>query len=190
MKETVNEATSGAVPAWRLVCLGPGAAARLAALHREAFAEPWDETAFATLLAQEGSAALGAAQGIEGHLLGFVLGRAAADEGEILTLAVLPPERRRGLGRALVTALAAFFGHSGVRRLYLEVGLENAPALALYQSLGFEGCGRRNAYYLHGSGRTEDALLMVLPCPPAADPHSISGGVERSSTGAPDRPAG
>ena len=84
---------------------------------------------------------------------GFILVRAAGGEAEILTLAVEPSARRRGLGRALLDqALAATAGSP----LFLEVAADNAVARALYGAAGFTECGRRTGYY--GAGR--DALVL------------------------------
>ena len=90
---------------------------------------------------------------------GMVLVRVAADEAEILTLAVAPGARRRGLGRRLMQAAAAQAREVGASRLFLEVSSRNAAARALYQSQGFTQAGRRRRYYADGS----DALVLVLP---------------------------
>ncbi|MBU2208038.1 MAG: GNAT family N-acetyltransferase, partial [Alphaproteobacteria bacterium] len=70
-------------------------AARLADVHAEAFPAPWDAAALEALLDQDGVFALEDPDG-------FILLRAVADEAEILTLAVRPAARRRGLGARLV----------------------------------------------------------------------------------------
>jgi tRNA threonylcarbamoyladenosine biosynthesis protein TsaB len=135
---------------------GDGDIAALAALHQAAFDKPWDTAALQTLLASPGVFAFAAASG-------FVLARAAADEAEILTLAVAPDARGRGLGRTLVRAAAAQALALGARTLFLEVGTGNQGALALYDGLGFARAGMRAGYYDGG-----DALLLkaILPLPP------------------------
>lgn len=88
---------------------------------------------------------------------GFVLARAAAGEAEILTLAVLPPARRRGLGQALVSgAMALAIVRAQAEAMFLEVAEGNAGALALYRGLGFAEVGRRKRYYPDGA----DALVL------------------------------
>ena len=64
--------------------------------------------------------------------------------------------RGRGLGRALVVALLERLRGQGARRVSLEVRSRNAPAIALYRSLGFENEGVRPKYYRDG----EDALVL------------------------------
>lgn len=92
------------------------------------------------------------------HDDGFVLARAAADEAEILTLAVRPAARGKGLGRALLQAAIQKAKALGATTMFLEVGADNPAALALYAGLGFTKVGARKAYY---EGR--DALVLRLP---------------------------
>ena len=130
----------------------PGA---LASLHASAFPAPWDEAAFADLLGQAGVFA-------EAGDDGFILIRAVADEAEILTLAVRPEARRRGLARRLVEAAAARAAGLGAERLFLEVADDNAAARALYARCGFVETGRRRGYYPGEDGRRTDALILAL----------------------------
>ena len=143
-----------------------GDAAALAALHAASFDRPWDEAALRSLLAGPGVFALAVHH--EGRMAGFVLARAAGGEAEILTLAVMPAARGRGLGRVLVRSAAARAAALGAEGLFLEVGTENPAALALYARLGFTRVGARKGYYdsrsQAGSG---DALVLkaALPLP-------------------------
>ncbi len=127
----------------------------LADLHAAAFDAPWSATAFADLLGQAGVF-------LEGDADGFVLIRTVADEAEILTLAVRPPARRKGLGARLLRAATVRAAAIGATRMFLEVAEDNAPARALYRALGFEAAGRRPRYYLRADGPAVDALLLVL----------------------------
>ena len=85
--------------------------------------------------------------------------RTAADEAEILTIAVLPAARRQGRAARLVRACLGEASAAGAARLHLEVAGSNAAARALYLSAGFVETGRRPGYYRGASGR-EDAVLM------------------------------
>jgi tRNA threonylcarbamoyladenosine biosynthesis protein TsaB len=137
-----------------------GAAADLAILHAAAFAKPWDEAAITNLLAGPGVFAFAAPSG-------FVLVRAAANEAEILTLAVKPSARGRGLGRALMQAAAARAATLGAEHLFLEVGADNPAALALYTGMGFARVGARKGYY--ESGSQGDALVFKAALPLKTD---------------------
>jgi ribosomal-protein-alanine N-acetyltransferase len=128
----------------------------LAALHAQAFDRPWSATEMAKLL--ENPAAFGfispAAEPV-----GFILGWAAAGEAEILTVAVAPEARRRGVGEQLAIAAAAAAAARGAQSVHLEVAENNVAARALYAKLGYQQAGRRSGYYL-GEGRQIDAIVM------------------------------
>lgn len=133
-------------------------AARLAGLHALAFSAPWDAAAFEALLGQAGVFAIEAPEG-------FILIRSVADEAEILTLAVDPAARRRGVGARLVREGAAEAAARGATRLFLEVADDNPAALALYARAGFTEAGRRRGYYARPEGGRQDALILALNLP-------------------------
>jgi ribosomal-protein-alanine N-acetyltransferase len=131
----------------------PELATALAALHAMAFADPWPASAFAALLSLPETR-------LDAVADGFILTRLAADEAEILTLAVCPLGRRRGVGRRLVDTASAALAAEGATRLFLEVAEDNAAARALYAKAGFAEVGRRPGYYGRPSG-TVDALVLA-----------------------------
>ncbi len=132
----------------------------LAALHAVCFPDPWDAAAISALLVTPGTFAYA-------HGDGFVLARAAGGEAEILTLAVRPEARGRGLGRALLQAAIKRARDAGSDAMFLEVGTENPAALALYAGLGFTKVGDRKGYYGSDSGNSGsgDALVLRLSLP-------------------------
>jgi len=132
----------------------------IAALHALSFPAPWKSGEFDALLRQPGVAAWISVQ--NDTPVGFVMVRAVADEAEILTIAVAPSHRRRGIGTQLIDHTRASLIGSSVVRLFLEVAADNAAALTLYQACGFAPCGRRANYYTSGGGKAVDALLMSL----------------------------
>jgi ribosomal-protein-alanine N-acetyltransferase len=128
----------------------------LSVLHAAAFDHGWNAGEIASLLASPGAFAL-AAEG------GFILARALAGEAEIVTLAVAPDARRRGLARALLEAATVQALARGAESLFLEVAEDNVAALRLYAGAGFEPVGRRRGYYARGPGAGAiDALMMRL----------------------------
>jgi ribosomal-protein-alanine N-acetyltransferase len=127
----------------------------LAEVHATAFDRPWDAATFEDLCRQPGVVALGDGDG-------FILMRTVVDEAEILTLAVRPETRRRGLGADLVRAGAETARARGAVKLHLEVAEDNAAALALYRSAGFTEKGRRKGYYPRREGPPVAALLLSL----------------------------
>jgi [ribosomal protein S18]-alanine N-acetyltransferase len=127
-------------------------AAALAAIHRVAFpaSEAWGADAISLQLALPGAFGLIDERG------GMLLGRVAADEAEVLTLAVAPMVRRLGIASGLLLAAQAEVRARGGGALFLEVATGNAGALALYRRLGFVEVGRRRRYYADLS----DAIVL------------------------------
>ncbi|MCB2111425.1 MAG: GNAT family N-acetyltransferase, partial [Rhodobacteraceae bacterium] len=128
----------------------------LAALHARCFTlpRPWSAEEFRDLLALPGSFLI-AEPG------GFLLGRAVADEAELLTLAVDPALRRRGAGQRLVAQFLAAAAARGAGRAFLEVAETNLAARALYARAGFSEVGRRRGYYRPETGPAVDALALA-----------------------------
>jgi len=153
------------------VLAGPALAEALAAVHAAITEvpgwEPWGQAAIAKQLILPGVFGLLHPAG------GMVLARVAADEAEILTLAVHPAAQRRGVGSALLRAATAEAAGRGARAMFLEVAAANGPACRLYAAHGFVVAGRRRTYYADG----EDALVMRALLPEA--PVSRGGSVLR-----------
>ena len=76
-----------------------------------------------------------------------MLWRRIFDEAEILTIAVLPPWRRTGLGARLLEAAMASAARAGALTMFLEAAADNDAALGLYRSKGFDRVGLRKGYY-------------------------------------------
>ncbi|MGL4967329.1 MAG: ribosomal protein S18-alanine N-acetyltransferase [Inquilinus sp.] len=142
----------------RIVEAGPAEAAVLSALYETAFAEAWAPDQLAQLLAGPGVFALIALDDA-GEPAGYALGRVAADEAELLSIALLPGQRRRAGGRLLLDALIDRCAAAGAETLFLEVATNNAAALALYRGAGFREAGRRKGYYKAGPA-VVDAIVM------------------------------
>ena len=136
------------------------AAPVLEALHAAAFDTPWSAPVLAELIETPGAFAWIAVIDREDTPDGFVLGRVAADEAEILTLAVRPDARRAGVGRALMAAAMESAIVAGADRMFLEVADDNLPARALYAALGFTEVGVRPRYYERPNGAPTDALIL------------------------------
>lgn len=136
----------------------------LAALHALCFTDtprPWATTDFVGLLALS-STLLVVRPG------GFALGQLAGPEATLLTLAVHPDCRRRGLGRALVADFERAATTRGAEDAFLEVAETNAAARALYAAAAYQLIGRRRGYYQRPAQPAVDALLLrKLLSPPA-----------------------
>ncbi len=137
---------------------------RLSALCFDDLHEIFDEPGFRALL-NAGCAGLGMFTEEETpQLLGFVLYRAAAGRGEIISLGVHPEKRRQGIAKALMTALCEVLRGEAVEDLWLEVRASNKSAIALYEGLGAYPGPERLAYYDPLPGKTvrEDALMYTI----------------------------
>ena len=127
----------------------------LAALHAKAFSttRAWTTSEFAALLSQPGTF-------LEARHECFALIRVVADEAELLTLATDPDHQRRGHGRAVLSAGHARASKTGAASIFLEVAEDNAAAIALYSSMGYQQIGRRARYYQRSDAPAVAALVM------------------------------
>lgn len=91
---------------------------------------------------------------VDGKTAGYLGLQVFSGEGYVTNIAVLPAYRRQGIARALMEAAL----QNEMDFLTLEVRESNAPAIQLYQSLGFETVGRRPRFYREPE---EDAVLMT-----------------------------
>ncbi len=145
-------------------------ASLLSGIHRVCFAEAWEPQSMADILAMPGVSSLFAVDG--GSLrpsltspgpAGLVVWRVAGDEAEILSLAVLPPWRRSGLGARLLEAAAHAARKAGAELLFLEVAVDNNNAQSLYRGRGFIDVGLRRGYYAGKDARVMRRNLPALP---------------------------
>ncbi len=144
--------------------IGPQSAQDCAQIHAQSFAHSWSQADFESLLAGRdviAEAAVAAGPwGKSRKLAGFVLSRLVVDEAEILTIAVAPRFRRRGVGSALLATHLASLAGRGAKVLFLEVEAGNHAALALYAQFDFHQIGERKAYYRKADGSSEAALML------------------------------
>jgi len=131
---------------------------RVVEIERQTFSDPWSRSAFLESLARPEVTGI-ALDDESGRLAGYGLCVLAADEGEILNVAVAPQSRRRGMGRRLVAHMLEHLRRGGAVRVYLEVRKSNEAAIGLYRGMGFETAGARRGYYTHPR---EDAVTMTI----------------------------
>ncbi|MBV8926202.1 MAG: ribosomal protein S18-alanine N-acetyltransferase [Bradyrhizobium sp.] len=132
-------------------------AARLAQLHGASF-RGWGEGEFESMLAERNTLVHRLRLGRK--IIGFAVSRIGADEAEILSIAIDADKRGRGLSRNLLLTHLGHLAGRGVRRIFLEVEENNAPARRLYERAGFAVVGRRERYYRQAGGEQLNALLM------------------------------
>jgi len=129
---------------------------RVVEIEVNTFSDPWTRASFRESLARPEVIGL-ALDDDRGRLIAYGICVLAADEGEILNLAVDAAARRRGLGRLLVDAMVEHLRLGGAEQVFLEVRRSNIAAIGLYRAAGFSVLGERRGYYTHPR---EDALTM------------------------------
>jgi ribosomal-protein-alanine N-acetyltransferase len=147
-----------AKPAIAVTEVGKDSCAALARLHHDAFLKDWNEKAFADLLAIAGTQSW--ITGVPQLPMGMIVGRALGEQYEILTLAVSPDWRGRGLAKQLMEALTARAKETGAKTIFLEVQDDNKVARAFYDHAGFAIIDTRKNYYKQPDGTYRDAVVM------------------------------
>lgn len=145
----------------------PADVPRLSDLAAEAFdpryGEGWNGSQLAATLAMPISWA--EVFEIGEQLAGFSMNRIAADDAELLLIAVCPAYRRKGIGKALLDAAMASASDRGARHMHLEVRHNNEAAIQLYNEYGFRVIGRRTDYYTGYRGEKYHAITMARYLP-------------------------
>ena len=139
---------------------------QIAALEKECFSMPWNETMLEDALFDPQASFIVAEDGEEGNILGYAGLHAVLDEGYIDNIAVAPDARRHGVASALLDVFCRF-GAVNLAFLTLEVRKSNAAAIGLYEKFGFQRAGLRPGYYQHPR---EDAVIMTREFPQEEEP--------------------
>jgi ribosomal-protein-alanine N-acetyltransferase len=145
------------------VCISqalPSDAPDLAQLHAGALPPGWPAADIAAFCDRSSRIVLKAMDGAV--LLGFAILQFAADEAEILTIAVAQQAQRRGIGSLIMERAIAICEERFVSCIYLEAAESNGPALGLYKKFGFSVLAHRKNYYLSARPTPETALIMRL----------------------------
>lgn len=129
----------------------------LADIHRDAFPNYWDSEAFTNFFSVAGTMAL-IAEGPQP--VGMIVCRLQFEEAEILTLAVRPGFRRKGIARLLLQEAMKRAVAFGSTKMFLDVEEGNIAAVQLYETHGFGQLRRRKQYYRQKDGSFTDALVM------------------------------
>jgi ribosomal-protein-alanine N-acetyltransferase len=126
----------------------------MARIHAAAFdaERPWTENEIATLIGKPFVAAFST-------IGGFALTQTVAGESELLTLAVDPQHRRKGIAQGLITRWIAALP-TDTEAAFLEVAADNDGARALYAANGFQQTGLRKTYYARAAQAPADALIL------------------------------
>ena len=136
-----------------------GDAAVLAKLHEQGFYRGWPREDFAAYIAGRDTPIYVACDARR-KIAGFAMIRLVADEAELITIAVDPRWRKKGVGLALMRAVFEDLLMTPAKRLFLEVASDNPAALKLYRKLGFQQVAERRGYYARPDGQPATAIVM------------------------------
>lgn len=124
------------------------------------FGEAWTRSQLSGILPMTGVFLMLAIDCGSDTVVGFSLFRTVVDESELLLIAVLPEEQRRGVGRLLLDDFLDRARSDRVSRVHLEVRDGN-PAISMYRAAGFSPYGRRRNYYHGADGKRYDAITLA-----------------------------
>ena len=131
--------------------------AAIETIERRSYPTPWSRSMFAGELAKPSSLCLGAFEGDEEELVGYLIISRYVDAWHVMNVAVAPEHRKRGIATALLDRLFELTAGDGRRGYTLEVRVSNDVAIRLYERAGFKPRGIRRGYY---TDNREDALIM------------------------------
>jgi len=136
----------------------PRDAASIASLHAQSFHRGWSEVEIEGLLIDRQVLTHRAMLGK--MLAGFIMSRMVRGEAEVLSVAVAPAQRGRGVARRLLEVHLRQLATLRINAVFLEVGEDNTPARRLYGRMRFREVGRREGYYGDGPGPATAALVL------------------------------
>lgn len=93
----------------------------------------------------------------ENKVVGYASAQIMPPEAELLDIAVGKQYRKRGYGRKLIATIEYEMRIKKVKKIFLEVEVENENAITFYSALGYSSSGMRKNYY----GQGKDAILMT-----------------------------
>lgn len=127
----------------------------IAEIEKLCFSDPWSVNSIGSELNNKLSLWVVAED--NGKVAGYIGSQTVLGEADMMNVAVHPDYRRQGIGEQLVLELIRRLQEQGSHILLLEVRASNAPAISLYEKLGFIQVGRRPNYYYKPK---EDALIL------------------------------
>ncbi len=124
-------------------------------LEAKAFSMPWSAKAFAQLI--EDSKSLYLVAELDGEIVGCCGVTNICGDGDINNVVVAGKQQGRGIAQALLQELLKRGEERGIENFTLEVRVSNAPAIHIYEKLGFVSEGIRPRFY---EKPVEDAMIM------------------------------
>lgn len=126
-------------------------------IERESFPNPWSQAMFERDILHNKLAHIFSVR-LADVFVGYYSLWKIVDEGHLVTLAVHPDRRHRGIGEKICLEAIRLAGEMNILKMTLEVRENNREAIRLYNRFGFVKAGVRLKYYEDGS----DAWIMDL----------------------------
>jgi [ribosomal protein S18]-alanine N-acetyltransferase len=127
------------------------------AIEAASFKTPWSETLFRNEIFKD--IAVSRVAKVNGTVVAYLCANIIVDEGHILTLAVHPAYRGKGVASCIIKEMLNIMRDKSCRSVFLEVRVSNREARTMYEKFGFALLGTRKNYYI---SPVEDAIVMVL----------------------------
>jgi [ribosomal protein S18]-alanine N-acetyltransferase len=138
----------------------PRDADAVAKLHAKSFYRGWPRQDIEAYMLDPDTPTLVACDA-KRKVAGFAMLRLLGDDAELMTIAVDPKYRGKGVGKALMQACFEDLRMTPSRRMILEVATDNPAAIKLYDNLGFKTLSERKGYYARPDGQPATALVMA-----------------------------
>jgi ribosomal-protein-alanine N-acetyltransferase len=138
--------------------VGEAEAEILTDIHAQCFPRYLNRQAFTDFFSVKNTFALLVENGQKP--VAMIVYRVALEYADIITIGVLPENRRQGIARMLLEKILADCRQMGVQKIFLEVEEGNSAGLSLYEQSGFKHISRRKLYYRQLDGSLTDALVM------------------------------
>lgn len=123
------------------------------------FPDPWTENGWVEIFSGDNRLCLFLILDKGPKVLGFSLFQLSPLESlaHLLKIIIHPELRKSGLGKELFTKNCVFLKKLKLKKVFLEVGLDNQAAMDFYGNLGFEALDQKKQFYSSG----QDALTML-----------------------------
>jgi len=133
----------------------PADADAVSEIEIKSFALPWKRDTFFEVVKRSNTVYI--VGELDKKIVAYAGAWLAFNEAEVMSVAVLPEMRGRGIGTKLFGELLRNCKERGANAVTLEVRPSNTAAIKLYESFGLKSVGRRPKYYIDNG---EDALIM------------------------------
>ncbi|MDC0348860.1 GNAT family N-acetyltransferase [Alphaproteobacteria bacterium] len=129
-------------------------------LEESSFQPSWSSSDIQSLLTLDTTASWGRAY--KGKLISFILIQKVASEVEIILLVTHPSHRKKGIAGLLLEEVVKYLREEEISRIFLEVSVENTPAISFYKSHAFEIIGERKNYYSRKNNKSANVMMRLI----------------------------